>query len=139
MNLINLTKVPNLYYPLLDHPMRLTAYQIIAPLISLLAVLYAWNLVMRQKKTIWEALLWTIFWGVIAYIALFPNILSYLSALTGIANQESALIVTFLGILFFLIFYLIIRLEELEQRYANIVRALALKEAGLEDQEKQKR
>ncbi len=119
--------------------MRLTAYQIIAPLISAVAVLYAWNLVMRQRKTIWEAALWTIFWGVIAYIALFPNILSYLSALTGIANQESALIVTFLGILFFMIFYLIIRVEELEQRYARVMRALALKDAWLEsDKDKKK-
>lgn len=43
--------------------MHLTPYQIVVPLLSILAMVYAWNLVMRQKKTIWEALLWTIFWG----------------------------------------------------------------------------
>lgn len=115
---------------------HLTAYQIIAPLISLIAIVYAWNLVFRKKKTVWEACFWTLFWGAIASVALFPAFLTYLSAITGIANQESAAIVTFMGILFFMVFYLVIRLEELEQRHTKIVRAIALKEAGLEEKER---
>jgi hypothetical protein len=112
--------------------MRLTPYQIIAPLVALVAILYAWNLVMRQKKTLWEACFWTIFWGAIALIALYPSILSYLSAITGIVNQENAVLVTFMGILFFMVFYLVVRIEELEQRHTKVVRALALREAGLQ-------
>jgi hypothetical protein len=112
--------------------MSLTPYQIVAPLVSLVALLYAWNLVFRGKKTIWEAILWTLFWGAIALIALYPSILSYLSAITGIENQENAVVVTFVGILFFIVFYLIIRLEELEQRHTKLVREMALREAGLE-------
>ncbi len=112
--------------------MTLTPYQIVAPIFSLLAILYAWNLVRRQKKTIWEACFWTVFWGLIAWIALYPSMISYLSTATGIADQENAVLVTFLGILFFIVFYLVVRLEELEQRHAKIVRALALREAGLE-------
>jgi len=111
--------------------MRFTPYQIVAPAFALFAIVYAWNLVMRKKKTVWEACFWTVFWGAIAAIALFPNFLSYLSAVTGIENQENAVIVTFLGLLFFMVFYLVIRLEELEQRHTKVVRALALKEAGL--------
>ncbi len=111
---------------------HLTPYQIIAPLFSLFALVYAWNLVLRGKKSIWEAMLWTLFWGCVAFIALFPNTLGYLSALTGIQNQENAVLVTFVGILFFIVFYIIIRLEELEQRHAKMVRMLALREAGLE-------
>ncbi|OGJ56291.1 hypothetical protein A3D88_01375 [Candidatus Peribacteria bacterium RIFCSPHIGHO2_02_FULL_52_16] len=112
--------------------MVLTPYQVVAPIFSLVAIFYAWNLVARQKKTIWEAFFWTLFWGLVCVIALYPSILSYLSAVTGIADQENAVLVTFLGILFFIVFYLVIRLEELEQRHTKIVRALALREAGLE-------
>src|SRR5207249_2039028 len=54
------------HYP----PMALTPYQIVAPLIALTAIFYAWNLVMRQKKTVWEACFWTVFWGAIAAIAM---------------------------------------------------------------------
>ncbi len=115
--------------------MHLTPYQIVAPLVSLVALLYAWNLAFRRKKTLWEAGLWTIFWGFVAYIALFPSALTYLSAITGIANQENAVIVTFLGILFFVTFALIIRLEELEQRHARLVRKIGLREAGLDEQD----
>ena len=115
--------------------MFLTPYQIIAPLVSFNAIAYAWNLAMRHKKTVWEAGLWTLFWGAIAFIAIRPNALTYLSAITGIANQENAVIVTFLGILFFVTFALIIRLEELEQRHARLVRKIGLREAGLDEQD----
>ncbi|HVW66401.1 MAG TPA: DUF2304 domain-containing protein [Candidatus Peribacteraceae bacterium] len=119
--------------------MHLTPYQIIVPLLSILAMVYAWNLVMRQKKTIWEACLWTLFWGGIALVALFPGTLGYLSAATGIKSQENAVIFTGLGILFFLVFYIIIRIEEMEQRQTRMIRALALREAGLEKDDKAKK
>jgi len=115
--------------------MTLTPYQIIAPLISLVALVYAWNLVLRQKKSVLEAIFWTLFWGAIAAIALDPSFLHYLSVATGIENQVNAVIVTFLGILFFMVFYLVIRLEELEQRHTKVVRRLALRESGLESNE----
>lgn len=80
------------------------------------------------KKTLWEALLWTVFWGGIAYIALFPDALDYLTAATGIQKRENAVIVTFLGILSFIMFYIIIRIEEMEQRQTRVIRKLALKD-----------
>ena len=108
--------------------MELTAYQIVTPLIAFVAITYAWNLVVRQKKTIWEALLWTVFWSAIAMIAIYPNSIDYLTAITGIADRENAVVVTFLGILFFVVFYLVIRLENLEQRQTRVIRKLALKD-----------
>jgi hypothetical protein len=115
--------------------MELTPYQIVAPAISLVAVVYAWGLALRQKKTIWEAILWTLFWGAIALIALEPDVLTYLSAITGIKKRENAVLVTFIGILFFIVFYLVIRLETLEQRLTRIVREVALRGAGLQGKE----
>lgn len=111
--------------------MSLTPYQIVVPLLSLIAFLYAWNLVLRQKKTLWEAVLWTFFWGAIALIALKPDILSFLSAATGIKDQVNAIFVTSIGILFFMVFYIVIRLEELSQRQTRLIREIALREAKL--------
>lgn len=112
----------------------MTPYQIVAPLIALVAIMYAWNLVMRHRKTLWEAALWTIFWGAIAYIAIEPNSLDYITIATGIHDRENAVLVTFLGILFFIVFYLIMRLENLEQRQTRLVRKMALKETGLDSE-----
>jgi hypothetical protein len=108
--------------------MEFTAYQIITPLISFVAIAYAWNLVVRQKKTIWEALLWSVFWGFISVIAIYPNSLDYLTAITGIKDRENAVMVTSLGVLFFIVFYLVIRLENLEQRQTRVIRKLALRD-----------
>jgi hypothetical protein len=121
--------------------MNLTPYQIVVPVLAIVAVLYAWSLMMRKKKTVWEVILWTLFWGTIALIAVRPNMLSYLTFVTGIKNQENAVLFTSVGILFFIVFYLIIRIEELQQRCSRIVRSIALQEAGLEekkDEEKRK-
>ena len=110
--------------------MPLTPYQIVAPLVSFLAVAYAWNLFLRKKKSLLEACFWTLFWGVIAVVAFEPSILHYLSVATGIANQVNAVIFTFLGVLFFMAFYLVMRLEELEQRHVKLMREIALRGMG---------
>ncbi len=111
--------------------MAVTPYQIVAPLVSAIAVYYAWSLFLRQKKTLWEVFLWTIFWGGIAAIAAFPHLLSYVTAVTGIKSSVNAVLVTVIGILAFIVFTIIIRLEELRQRHTELVRHIALKEAGV--------
>jgi hypothetical protein len=108
--------------------MTITPYQIIVPLISLFLVAYAWSLVMRQKKTLWEGCLWTLFWGVISCLALFPSSLQYVSRITGIRRNETAVVVTAIGVLFFMMFYVIIRIEELQQRITKLTREDALKD-----------
>ncbi len=113
-----------------------TPYQIIAPLVALIAILYAWNLVFRQKKTIWEATLWTLFWGAIVGIAIYPDVIDYLTVATGIQDRENAVLVTFLGILSFIVFYLVVRLEEMEQRLTRIVRMQALKDVRMDEKDR---
>lgn len=110
-----------------------TPYQVAVPLFSFLMVVYAWNLVMRHKKTIWEGVLWTLFWSAIAYISFVPSSLQYLSSITGIKKNENAATITAIGVLFFIVFYMIIRLEALEQRLTKMVRERALVDAGVED------
>ncbi|MDD5041795.1 MAG: DUF2304 domain-containing protein [Candidatus Peribacteraceae bacterium] len=112
--------------------MQITPYQVIAPVISLVAIVYAWGLVFRQKKTIWEGALWTGFWLAIAVIAIFPYVLDFLTFATGFKDRQNALLITFLGILSFIIFGLIVRIEELEQRQTRLTRSMALRDAGLD-------
>lgn len=117
--------------------MTITPYQIIVPVISLILVAYAWSLVMRQRKTIWEGILWTLFWGAIAYLSVFPGELRYLSELTGIKRNETAVTVTAIGALFFIVFYLVVRIEELSQRITKLIRDDALQNAGLRKQDEE--
>ncbi len=118
-----------------------TPYQVVVPLFGFLMIVYAWNLVLRQKKTIWEGILWTIFWSAIGYISLFPSSLQALSTLTGIKKNENAATITAIGVIFFILFYLIMKIEELEQRLVKVVRGKALRDAGVVsgDQESEKK
>lgn len=108
--------------------MSITPYQIVVPLVSFLALLYAWNLAVKRKKTVWETILWTVFWGGIAALAFFPQMLGYLTLVTGIKSQVNAILVTAIGILFFMMFYVILRLEELQQRQTKMIRGVALQQ-----------
>lgn len=112
--------------------MDITPYQVVVPLLSLVMVLYAWNLVFRQKKTIWEASLWSLFWFIIAFVSIFPSNLRYLSDVTGIKRNENAAVFTAIGVLFFSLFYLVVRIEELEQRIVKLIQEQALNDAGIE-------
>jgi hypothetical protein len=115
--------------------MDLTFYQIIAPVIAVIAIVYAWSLVGRKKKTMWEGILWTLFWGLVASLAMFPNLMNWVSAVTGIKDRENAVFITFFGVLFFIVFYLVMRLEEMEQRQTRIVRKIALRDSGLDEED----
>lgn len=108
---------------------EITPYQVVVPLFSAVMVLYAWSLMWRQKKTIWEAMLWTVFWSAIAFIAFVPSSLQFLSSVTGIKKNENAATITAIGILFFVVFYMIMRIEELEQRLTKVARDKALKDS----------
>lgn len=121
-------------------PFEFTPYQIVVPLFGTVMIAYAWNLVMRQKKTVWEGILWTVFWSAIVYISLVPSSLQALSAITGIKKNENAATITAIGVIFFILFYVIMRLEELEQRVVKVVRAKALHDAGIDsdDEESEK-
>jgi hypothetical protein len=94
----------------------ITPYQVIVPLLSALAIAYAWNLTRRGKKSPWEATLWTLFWGGLALIALAPSILGYLTFITGIRDQ---------------VFNLLVRIEDLSHRHTQLSREVALRDAQL--------
>jgi hypothetical protein len=108
--------------------MIITPYQVGVPVIGLLLIAYAWSLVVRQKKTVWEGVLWTVFWVAVGAIAAVPSLGQFLSTITGIKRNETAVTVTAIGILFFIVFYLVIRIEALGQRLTSIVRDDALQD-----------
>ena len=69
----------------------ITPYRVVVPLIALCMVLYAWSHVFRGTKTIWEAMLWTFFWGGVCIVVLFPAWISVLTTWTGIRNEANAI------------------------------------------------
>lgn len=114
-----------------DSTLEFTPYRVVVPLLSFFMVFYVWNHVLRGTKTIWEALLWTLFWGGVSIIVLFPSWITFLTTWTGIRDQENAVFAIMIGILLFMVFHLLVRIEALQKRMTDMVRHQALKEAGL--------
>jgi hypothetical protein len=112
-------------------PPAITPYRLAVPLIALFFIAYAWNCAFRGTKTLWQAILWTLFWGSVIVVVLFPAWISFLTAWTGIQEQENAIFAIFIGILLFIVFHILVRLERIQKRITDLVRHEALKEAGL--------
>lgn len=109
-----------------------TPYVVAVPLISLFFMVYAWNHAMRGTKTIWEAGLWTLFWGGVSTVVLLPDWITYLTTWTGIKDRENAVFAIAIGVLLFMVFHLIVRIEKLNNRITDLVRRQALHNSGME-------
>jgi len=114
-----------------DTEFTFTPYRVVVPLIAFFMIAYAWNHVLRGTKTIWEALLWTLFWGSVCIIVLFPSWISFFTAWTGIREQENAIFAIMIGVLLFIVFHILVKLEKIQKRMTDIVRHQALRDAGL--------
>lgn len=108
-----------------------TVYRVVVPVISLFFITYAWNHVKRGTKTLWEAILWTLFWGFVCAIVIIPERMNFLTAWTGIKDQENAVFAIMIGILLFAVFHILVRLERIQKRITDLVRHEALEDAGL--------
>lgn len=86
---------------------------------------------MRGTKTIWEAILWSFFWGCIATIVLFPEWIGFLTSWTGIKDQENAIFAIAIGIILFIVFQIIIRMENMQKQITDLVRHDAIEDSGL--------
>lgn len=112
-----------------DPAFVITPYKVVGPLVALFFIVYAWNHVLRGTKTIWEALFWTFFWGGITVLILFPSWIAILTAWTGIKGQANAVFAITIGILLFIVFHILVRLEKIQHRITEFVRHEALKDA----------
>lgn len=108
--------------------MQLALYQIIVPLLCTLLILKAFSNFFRGKKTIRELIALSIFWVLIALIAIFPFLTEKLAFILGIKSNVNALVFTMLGILCYTCFRLLVVSENQEQELTRLTRALALRD-----------
>lgn len=111
----------------------MTLYQIIIPAFSFLMILSAFFRVLSKRQSWRELVLWTLFWGGGAFLALFPTVLDTIAHFFGVENGARAFLLVFMLILFFALFKIIIRLEKQEEQLTKLVRYEALKKLDKND------
>jgi len=101
-------------------------------LLSLIAVIMGLIMVWyRQGKFGTLGLLfWFFLWIGAAIIILFPNSTSVVAHLLGIARGSDLILYLSVILIFYLLFRVFVRLEQIDQGITQVVRALALRESG---------
>jgi len=101
--------------------------------VSAMGVAVLW---FRQRKIgALGFLLWLFLWIGFAVVVLFPRSSVVLAHLLGISRGTDLALYLSVILILFLLFRVYVRLEKVDRQITQIVRAVALREAGLERQE----
>lgn len=89
----------------------------------------------RKQITLKEALLWSMLWFGVGVVVLYPKLTDQLASYIGLQSAKGIDLVVYLavGLVFYLVFRIFVRIERLEHDITKIVRQVALKE---EDKDK---
>ncbi len=79
--------------------------------------------------------LWSLFWVVVATVALLPQTTSWVAAAVGVGRGADLVIYCSIIALFYAVFRLFVRIERMERNITTLVREVGLREAGLDEKE----
>ncbi len=110
------------------------AIQALILLFSLFALVNAWRRQKRGKISRVSAVLWSLLWIAVGVVVMQPESTTFLAHRLGVGRGVD--LVTYLALLFifFLLFRLFSRIEELEQDITRLVREIALQRAHNDDE-----
>lgn len=115
---------------------KFEAYQYIVPLICAIFLVRISIQYIKQKRSIFSTVVWTIFWATIAGFSFAPHILSiFLADILGFADNVHAVLFIGIGLCFLIIFYLSSVIDKLESQVTLLVRRLALQEIEIKEDE----
>ncbi len=102
---------------------------LLTPLFSVLMILRSFSLFQKRKQSWREFFLWVLIWSGIGIIAFWPELLDYLPPYIGVKSGVNVLIFFGFVMLFYGFFRLFAKVEDLERKFVNLNREIALKES----------
>ena len=110
----------------------MSAIQIVLVLFAVFAFSRALVGVRRGTLRTGPFVLWSLFWGAVVIVAFRPETTATIAHVFGVGRGADLAIYLALLLVFFLMFRLFARLEDLERQLTRFVRAQALKEFDIE-------
>lgn len=109
--------------------MKTEIYQIIVPIVGIVAIIISVQKYNRGINTFFESSLWSVLWVFVSLVAIFPNATTmFLSKTIGIKDHINAIIFIGLAISFFLNFKLFNLIKKQNKTITDLVRKIAVKE-----------
>lgn len=116
-------------------PFRL--YQIILIIVAIITLLFIYHRLRNKKTTPATFALWIIAWIVILFFAFKPNVSDPLAGLFGIGRGIDLLLIGGLLLSLYMNFRLYIKFDDLNQQINELVRALAIRDELILDDEEE--
>ena len=101
--------------------------QLLTPLFCLVMLFRALSRFRRREQTVRELLVWFVVWIGIASVSVYPPVLDVMPAFIGIKSGVNVLIYFGMVVLFYGLFRLVVKVEELEYRISEMNRKMALR------------
>jgi len=74
-----------------------------------------------------ELFFWLAIWGGLFFVVFFPSITSHIARFVGIGRGIDVIVYTSIGLLFYMIFRMYVKIEELEMQLTKIVRDISIR------------
>ncbi len=107
-------------------------------LIIILILLIIYRVILKRRQGLLEArdfIFWLIFWIVVGFIVVLPEITSFLAQLVGVGRGADLVIYLSIVLIFYIIFQMMIRIEKIERNVTKIVREMAMKEEATKNEQ----
>lgn len=113
-------------------------YSLIFPIISIIAIVWFIARYFKGKNAFSTVILWSLFWIVVSFFALFPNASTKFASLFGITRGLDFIIILVFVILFYTILKLYFIVDKLQNDLNKIVKEVALNnEIALDDEDEE--
>src|SRR3972149_12047370 len=106
----------------------ITPVHIVAVLFATFALSRAMLRWIDKKISHGELVFWIVIWSGLIFVVFFPDVTTQLANAIGIGRGIDVIIYTSIGLLFYMIFRLYVKLEENERRTTILVREMAIVE-----------
>ena len=114
----------------------MTVIQILLVLFAAFALVRAFSRFRRGGLPWTHLLAWSAFWAAVAAVALRPETASFLAGTLGVGRGADLVVYLALAAVFYLLFKMFAKIEDLERQLTRIVRALALKDLNEDSHER---
>lgn len=116
--------------------MTLTTIQIVLVLFAIFALTRTIQRFRAGGFPFVHLLLWLVFWVAVAVVVLLPETTSVLAGLLGVGRGADLIVYLAIMAMFYLLFRMFAKVEDLERQITKLVRSLALRDLDKEAHER---
>lgn len=112
----------------MDHANSMTLIQILIVAFALFAIARTFRQFRKGKLTLVFLFLWMTFWVIVGVVVVLPQTTDTLARFVGVGRGVDAIMYVSIIALFYAVFRLLVRIEEVEREITKLVRTLAIEE-----------